>query len=482
MKTILWVSLPILFLLAACGGGAEESQPSSTASPVPTELPSPTEVPSPAPEPTAPPEPTSTPAPIATPTFSVGNVILPTVAVPTPTPNTGNRFARALDGAAIQMNSVRELSSTTKINREFLSTAELKDLMLGLFEESKDEINDDQLLYVALGLMDADESLYDILLALNSEGILGFFEPDEKKLYVVQDTDKFTPADERTYVHEYVHHLQEANFNIKAKLDSTETNYDASRALRAILEGDATIAEFIYLNQQMEPEEQEAADPPASEALNEALDAAPYIAIRTFVFPYIEGVDFAVQLYQGAGWVALNEALQNPPASTEQVLHVQKYISGEPPVEVEMPELLWILGDGWEHVRTDNLGELFLRGWLEADFSPQQAAIASTGWGGDAYSLFKGPDDENVLVLSIVWDSDRDAEEFFETVQANTEARTGVPWEDSPIAVNARSVSLPDRHIYIEQDVLVTLMIFTPNADFVETMRQAMALAVELGS
>lgn len=475
MKKLLWVSLPFLLLLAACGGDAEENPPSPTAAL------SPTEVPSPSPEPTAPSVPTSTPAPVASPTFSAGGVILPTVAVPTPTPNTGNRFARALDGAALRMNTVRELSSETKVNREFMSTDDLKALMLGLFEESKGEIEDDQLLYETLGLMDSEESLYDILLALNSEGILGFFQPDDKKLYVVQDSNDFSPADERTYVHEYVHHLQEINFDVKTKLDATQTDYDASRALRALLEGDATIAEFIYLNQQMEPEEQEASEPPPSDALNEALDAAPYIAIRTFVFPYVEGVDFAVRIYTDTGgWEALNEALRNPPVSTEQVLHIQKYISGEAPVKIEMPELLWILGDGWEHVRTDNLGEIFIRAWLEADFSPQEAAIASSGWGGDAYSLFKGPDDQSLLVLPIVWDSDRDAEEFYQTVQAHTEARTGVAWEDSPIAVNAKVHSLPGRTIYIEQDVLVTLMIFTPNPEFVETIRQAVALDFEL--
>jgi hypothetical protein len=475
MKKLLWLSLLFLLLLAACGGDAEESQPA------PAVAPAPTEVPSPIPESSATPVPTNTPVPVPSPTFSAGSVILPTVAVPTPTPNTGNRFVRALDGAALQMNTVRELSSETKVNREFMSTDDLKSLMLGLFEESKGKIEDDQLLYETLGLMNSDESLYDILLALNSEGILGFFQPDDKKLYVVQDSDEFSPADERTYVHEYVHHLQEINFDVKVTLDSTENNYDASRAFRALLEGDATIAEFIYLNQQMEPEEQEASEPPPSDALNDALDAAPYIVIRTFVFPYVEGVDFAVQLYQGAGgWEALDEALANPPASTEQVLHIQKYISGELPIQVEMPELLWILGDGWEHVRTDNLGEIFIRGWLEADFSPQEAAIASSGWGGDAYSLFKGPDDQSLLVLPIVWDSDRDAEEFYRTVQAHTEARTGVVWEDSPIARNARIHSTPERTIYIEQDVLVTLMIFTPNPEFVETIRQAAALEFEL--
>lgn len=471
MRLLLWASIPMLLVLATCGGKAEEDPPTQTPSPVATEPPSPT----------ATPEPTGTVTPIPTPTFSAGNVILPTVPVPTPTPNTGNRFPRALDGAALQMNTVRQLSSETRVNREFISTEDLKGIMFGLFEESREEIEDDQLLYETLGLMDPGESLYDTLLTLNSEGILGFFHPNDKKLYVVQDSETFTPADERTYAHEYVHHLQETNFNVKMKLDATEENYDASRALRALLEGDATVAEFIYLNEHMESNEQEESEPPPSDALIETLNAAPYIAIRTFVFPYVEGVDFAVRLFQAAGgWDALNEALDKPPASTEQVLHVEKYLGGEPPIEIVMPKLLFIFGEGWELVRSDNLGEFFIRAWLEADFSPQQAAIGSGGWGGDAYSLFKGPDGQSALVLAVTWDSDRDAEEFSQTLQARTEAATGTSWEDSPIALNAKTMTLPNRTFYVEQDVPLTLVIVSSRLDLVETLRQAMATAFQL--
>ena len=118
---------------------------------------------------------------------------------------------------------------------------------------------------------------------------------------------------------------------------------------------------------------------------------APYIAIRTFVFPFAEGLDFAVQLFQSAGnWSLINQALETPPASTEQVLHLEKFAAGEMPISVEMPDLGRVLGGGWKHVRTGVLGELFITAWLETDFSPQAASIAATGWGGDAYSLFEG--------------------------------------------------------------------------------------------
>ena len=211
------------------------------------------------------------------------------------------------------------------------------------------------------------------------------------------------------------------------------------------------------------------------------LEYGPYIAIRTFVFPFAEGLDFAVQLFQAAGnWSLINQALETPPASTEQVLHLDKYAAGEMPISVEMPDLAWVLGGGWKHVRTGVLGELIITAWLETDFSPQAASIAATGWGGDAYSLFEGPDGQGVLVLATVWDSEQDAEEFFATVQQHTVARSGVGWEDSAIATESGSATLPDRTVYAERKGARSLFIIAPSAELVENLRQAAAGPLEL--
>ena len=151
------------------------------------------------------------------------------------------------------------------------------------------------------------------------------------------------------------------------------------------------------------------------------------------------------------------------------------------PVDVKMPDLGLILGDEWEHVRTGTLGELFIMAWLETDFSPQAASIAAQGWGGDAYSLFEGPGGRGILVLATVWDSEQDAEQFFETVQRHTEARSGVGWEESAIAPEAAILSLPDdRTVYAERKGARILQIYAPSAELVDTVRQAVAGPLEL--
>ena len=477
MKSLWWVFLLPVLILEACGGDTTETEPTQTPEPPPTQAPSPSPVPTPVPEPTsAPADPTPS---------SSENPILPTVPVPLDEPNVGNIAARKLARAGIRTNLIRGLTLVapleTVLERQLMTSDEFRELLAGVFETRRDKIEGDQLLYETLGLMDPDTSLYDILLTFSTEGTLAWFDLDDERQYVVLDSEELSLAHERTYVNEYVNHLQAVNFNIRAKYEATEGNEDARLALRAILEGDSAVGEYIYATEHFTPEEQEASINEPNDAFRAALNMAPYIAIRTFVFPFAEGLDFAVQLFQAAGnWSLINQVLDTPPSSTEQVLHLEKYAMGEMPISIEMPDLAWVLGDGWKHVRTGVLGELFITAWLETDFSPQKASIAATGWGGDAYSLFEGPDGQGVLVLATEWDSEQDAEEFFVTVQRHAEARSSSTWDDSPLAPEAMTISLPNRTVHAERKGARILQIYAPSAELIDTLRQAAAAPLEL--
>ena len=478
MKSLWWVFLLPVMVLAACGGDATDSDPTATAEPAPTQAPSPT------PKPTSTPEPTAAPS-TPTPSSTSENPILPAESVPLDEPTVDVITARKLARAGIRTNLIRGLTLVTPLEtvlkRGKVTSDEFRGVISEVYEGRRDKIEGDQLLYETLGLMGPGVSLYDILLTFSTEGTLGWFDLENERQYVVLDSEELTLSHERTYVNEYVNHLQAVNFDIRSKYEATEGNDDARLALRAILEGDSAIGEFVYTSEHFTPEEQEASILEPNEAFREALNMAPYIAIRTFAFPFAEGLDFAVQLFQAAGnWSLINRAMEMPPVSTEQVLHLEKYAAGEMPVDVKMPDLGLALGDEWEHVRTGTLGELFIMAWLETDFSPQAASIAAQGWGGDAYSLFEGPDGEGLLVLATVWDTEQDAEEFFETVQRHTEARSGVGWEDSATAPESGSATLPDRTVYAERKGARSLFIIAPSAELVDALRQAAAGPLEL--
>ncbi|MCH7786067.1 MAG: hypothetical protein IIC22_01035, partial [Chloroflexi bacterium] len=254
----------LLVFIVGCGG-----QPAATVTP--TSVP-----PSATPEPTATavftptPEPTATPVP--TPTFSPGIVILPTVAVPTrtPIPASTDPLAATLDQIGDRVTLLREIFTFEAMDRAFITRADLLVRLREDFEEDRAEILETQDLYITLGILDEDTDFFDLLVELFADTVLGFFDTDEEKMYIVKDTPDFGPNDALTYAHEFTHGLQQQRFDIKATFDSLKNlNSDQSRAFRGLIEGDASLAQAIYMFQHMSEQEQAEAQqsaPPPSDA------------------------------------------------------------------------------------------------------------------------------------------------------------------------------------------------------------------------
>ena len=482
-----------LLLVAACGSQG----PPSTSSASPTVLaatlpataspaPAPTPNPSPTPSPTATPEPTltptsvpptRTPTPEPTPTFDPGPVILPTVAIPTRTPTAAleNPLARTLDGLGLRVNVLRGLSSKRPVSKQFITRDELRERFNRLLEEDRDEIYEDQRLYTTLGILDEDTDLYELYLTLYGEGVLGFYDSKEEDFYLVREDSEFGPADERTYVHEYVHALQQQHFDFHSAFKELKgVNSDGAKALRALVEGDANLAEQAYLFEHMDESERAASVSEPSSALIQVFRSAPHVIQRAFIFPYQEGFQFALTLYRIEGWDAVNRAFEEIPQSTEQILHPEKYFTRDEPEKVEPPDLVSALGADWTQLVQDTMGEFFLLTYLETGYSSGKASTAAEGWGGDTFVLLRGPQDENLLFLSISWDTQEDAEEFFGTFHEFMEVRTGLQWDPVSDGATASIMTVPDQSVFIGLDTMETVLIFAPDLLTLETVRAAL--------
>ena len=86
------------------------------------------------------------------------------------------------------------------------------------------------------------------------------------------------------------------------------------------------------------------------EAGSEALDSAPAVIRAQLMFPYEAGLEFVSTLYLEGGYPAVDDAFLDPPQSTEQILHPEKYLAGETPQVVTLPPLTETLVSGWEWV------------------------------------------------------------------------------------------------------------------------------------
>jgi hypothetical protein len=480
---LLVVLVALLTVAVACGDSSGETpEPTATTAAIPSPTSSPEPVSSPTPQPPTPtptplPPPTSTPTPEPTPIFKPAAVILPTAVVllGTPTPMAGDFRDRKLDAIELRVSIIRELTSKRPVDREFFDRDELRDLLLELFEEEREEILEDQKLYSTIGILPKETDLFDLLLGLYGEGVLGLYRAEEEKFYIVQEGEDLDAEQQRTYVHEFVHALQQQHFDFQTAFDAVEDNSDASTAISALVEGDARLAETVYTFEHMTEAERQASQGSASQELINAFQSAPTVIQRRFLFPYVEGVQFTLSLYQALGFSALDDAFANLPVSTEQILHPEKYVTPDFPVSVEVPDLAAALGDGWTLVRKDTFGEFMLQAYLGAVVSPITAQDAAAGWGGDSISLLEGPDGETAVVFAIVWDTRPDAEEFYNTFLSFTNARTGVEWvEDSPSGA-AHRMALDGQVVFITGTGTFTLVVFAPDDAAVENVRAALA-------
>jgi len=155
-----------------------------------------------------------------------------------------------------------------------------------------------------------------------------------------------------------------------------------------------------------------------------------------------EGHDVAAWLAKiGANDSAAIERLyKDPPVSTEQVMHPEKFPLDGPrdyPHLIATPDVAAVLGDGWEHVEDNDVGELstgILLTQLASngkymptllgvmDIQTQGVGIrgpaktASEGWDGDRYTAWTEKGGSGVAVVwTSVWDAEKDATEFHDT-------------------------------------------------------------------
>ena len=374
------------------------------------------------------------------------------------------------------MAVLRELFELTPLETTVITREELGIRLRADLAEDLDEIAQRQALYTVLGIMDKDVSLHDLLLSLYGEQVIGLFDSEEEQLYIVSDTDEIGALDEVTYAHEFTHGLQQQYFDIHSTGKSLEGNSDQALAYRSVVEGDAMLAERIYTFQHMDDEQRAQIAGDAAALDSTPLESAPHVIQREFIFPYREGPEFVATILVAASWPAVgswrsvNQLYEDIPRSTEQILHPEKYVAKEEPIEVILPDVASVLGGDWMVLREDTLGEFLWLAYLEDRITQEEADAAAAGWGGDAYALFEGPEGTLLLQTVIAWDGEDDAQEFFDAFVQFTSARTDAEWQQVEGDPSAQTIALPGQVIFAALEGSQTTLIFAPDAETLETV------------
>ena len=274
-----------------------------------------------------------------------------------------------------------------------------------------DELHGMERAYKRFGLLPDTLDLSKFMLDLLTEQVAGYYDPKAKVLYVVDGSD--SQVVDITISHELVHALQDQHFNLDSLQQQHDDN-DRVTAAQAVVEGQATLEQ---IGSMIGGDNIAAVLPGGWDRVRQLIResqgsmpkfaSAPMLLQETLIFPYLSGAEFMRRFkeeYPGAS------PFDHLPASTEQVLHADRYFpTPDPPTVVELPPPL--IG---KPVYQNDLGEfetrLLLYQWLRDQAS---AVRGAAGWDGDRYQVVSTPRGDALVWVS-VWDNSIDAAEFYD--------------------------------------------------------------------
>jgi len=294
----------------------------------------------------------------------------------------------------------------------------------------------DEAVLAQLGLLPPGTSLLDSLLDLLEEQAGGYYDPPSNTFFVLDDT----PPDVAPMLmaHELTHALDDQHYDLDGLIAGAGTDDDRSTALSSVVEGSGTAVMSLFTVREIQAGRlapdvlEQIRQSEAGRA--ERLRAAPVWLQRSLIAPYTLGLNFLLRgkpgrLINPNLGADIDRVFHDPPSSSEQILHPEKYWN-EPrdePLRMELPDLADQLGPGWSLKATGQLGELSL-GVLTGATAPDPAsedATAPSRWTNDAASGLAGDlyqhyarGEQRATLAMIVWDTERDADEFLEALTA----------------------------------------------------------------
>jgi len=359
----------------------------------------------------------------------------PSSAPPSPSPSVAPSVtasaAASEDLAAVyarinaQVQAIRGLDELKPIVPKIVSPDELATVLRASIDRDYPpaRIAANETLYKALGLMAQDAKLADVFSELLESQVAGLYDPTTESLYVLSKAGGVGPVERFFYSHEYDHALQDQHFDLEAFQKGLEDQSDAQMARQALVEGDAYTTMTYWMQANLTPAERgevlAAANDPEAFA---ALQRIPPIIQTQVLFAAVQGTFFVAAQQQTGGWTAIDKAFSDPPRSTEQIMHPDKWTAREAPVAVALPDdLAMRMGKGWTVALEDTWGEQQLQIWLGG----VKQAAAAAGWGGDRIALLQGPSGAWAIAWHTVWDTDADAAEFETAADAALAKATG---------------------------------------------------------
>ncbi len=263
--------------------------------------------------------------------------------------------------------------------------------------------------YHLLGLLPDTAGFARLILELHAEELRGYYDPLTDSLFTVTGA---SPVQLREVLaHEMVHAVQAQYVDLGPEAQGRRDN-DERTAFGALIEGQATFATMRLLSPLRNIVAESnlwdfvtghiRAEPMARPAYRRA----PLWLREGLLAPYIYGAQF-VNYWQASEYADTLPYGPRTPRSTEQILHFDRYQSGDQPVPLRFT------ADSTDAVLAEDVvGELEIH-MLDAELAGGRTLgrLRWIGWGGDRYRVLRTPDGA-ALVWYLVWDDPESAAAF----------------------------------------------------------------------
>ena len=273
----------------------------------------------------------------------------------------------------------------------------------------KEQMARRSLVWDTIGVIPDGASLREAYEGYGSSQVIGYYDTVTGELKFI-GTAEPSPLERITLAHELTHAIDDQRFGLE-KLDvlSAQCRDEEVAAAVALVEGNATFFMFRWAQTYLTPEEQVEVLAEVAQQDTSSGDIPPFV-LRQQAWSYDAGQLFIAALVSDGGVDAIDAAMADPPVSTEQIIHPERY-PNDVPTPVDVPDLSDDLGQGWEDLDVMTIGEEWLKLAMGLRLDATQAADAAAGWDGGTYRAWSDGE-EAAVVLSTVWDSDDDASRF----------------------------------------------------------------------
>jgi len=270
-----------------------------------------------------------------------------------------------------------------------------------------------------------------------------YYDPSSNTLYVVmQDLPKSALGS--VYAHELYHGFQDQHHNLDQYLLSPvqgKLNDDEVLARQAVVEGEATYLMMLWtlktqfgsvpapgmldmvikmqakldvktMLQMLKSSVVPLAQGGDMDKAIKAMDDIPSFMIETMVGAYLKGMGFVFEI-QKQGWEKVSELYENPPVSSEQILHPEKWLANEFPDKFEWPSFAHKLFSDWQLLESNTIGEIQWRIIFSEHGMAEAGLRAAKGWNGDSFAVLEHKENSRLLLLVCSsWDTQKEAHEF----------------------------------------------------------------------